>query len=311
MKESNLLIADFKDGNFSAIPSFPHPTQRSVMPVVAMKGNTMRPVGTCFAIANQGLVLTARHVIDDALGLSDGAQWDGETWLAVLYAAEPEEGDDADVLGGPLPVEKVNFFPSFDIAVMHLKLPVRVDTNEPLRMPTHRLSPGIPREGEYCFALGYHSMNWKGSDEGLCSIEIRQSYSISRGQIKQVHFPRRDNYSHTFPCFEVSARFDGGMSGGPVIGETGSVVGVVCSSMGDPDDEGHISYVSLIGGALFLQLEAITLDGKTKKCWLYDFVKGGAVMLDSTAEALRIEQSNDTLEIDFGDGRIMNAILGT
>ena len=61
------LVANFADADFVTISSFPHPTQMTVMPVVAMKGDYVRAVGTCFAISSQGLVLTARHVIEDAL----------------------------------------------------------------------------------------------------------------------------------------------------------------------------------------------------------------------------------------------------
>ena len=65
------LVADFGKENFTKVGPFPHPTQMSVMPVVAMKGQHIRAVGTCFAISTHGLVMTARHVLEDALGLDD------------------------------------------------------------------------------------------------------------------------------------------------------------------------------------------------------------------------------------------------
>ena len=42
-------LADFADEDFVTIRSFPHMTQMTVMPVVAMKGDNVRAVGTCFA----------------------------------------------------------------------------------------------------------------------------------------------------------------------------------------------------------------------------------------------------------------------
>ena len=35
-----------------------------------------------------------------------------------------------------------------------------------------------------------------------------------------------------FPCYHVGARFDAGMSGGPVFDEYGSLCGLVCASLG-------------------------------------------------------------------------------
>ena len=67
-------LADFADEDFVTIRSFPHMTQMTVMPVVAMKGDNVRAVGTCFAISSQGLVLTARHVIEDALKIGGGGK---------------------------------------------------------------------------------------------------------------------------------------------------------------------------------------------------------------------------------------------
>ena len=48
------LVADFADADFVTIRPFPHSSQMAIMPVVAMKGDYVRPVGTCFAISSQG-----------------------------------------------------------------------------------------------------------------------------------------------------------------------------------------------------------------------------------------------------------------
>jgi hypothetical protein len=48
----------------------------------------------------------------------------------------------------------------------------------------------------------------------------------------------------SFPCFQVNARFDHGMSGGPVFDETGCLVGVICASLPGEDGAEHVSYVA-------------------------------------------------------------------
>jgi S1-C subfamily serine protease len=303
-------VADFSDDNFATISGFPHLTQMSVMPIVAYHKDEIRPLGTCFAISNHGIVLTARHVIDEALSIvpelgkmqpADG--W----WVGALYAAEPLPHDTSGNLnGGILPARTVNFQNELDIAAIHLNLPTNTITNELLRMPALRLSPGLPKKGENCFAMGYHAMT---CDKGIVSAHsLTQSYSSSKGTINEIYLPRRDSSMLRFPCFETTSRFDGGMSGGPIIGENGNVIGVVCSTISAPDDIRHTSYGSLIAPALLLQMEAMDNDGKIRKAFLHDFVEGGSIVTDETKKALIIKRTNNTLEIRLGNGTIRSVL---
>lgn len=297
------LLADFLNEDFTPITDFPHVTQCSIMPVVAMRGNKFIPMGTCFSISNQGLVLTARHVIDEILAMNDGEKSPADHWwVGALYAAKPEINQETTtgLTGGILIANKVHFSSSLDIAAIHLNLPVNEDTNKPLRMPAHRLSPAIPDIGSKCLAIGYHSMKCTIPNDGVHTHQVIQSYSASRGQIEEIHFPHRDLSNLTFPCFQVSMRLDAGMSGGPVINENGNVIGVVCSSLGSPEMGGFISYASLIGPSLLLQITGQGSDGIIGQKFLYDFIVGGSVLLDNTADKIKVERAANALSIDFG-----------
>lgn len=295
------LIADFSNGDFPTVQSFPHPIQTSVMPVVAYRGRDFIPLGTCFAISNHGLALTARHVIEEFEAIAASGDGPDPWWIGALYAAHPAPHHDVpDLLGGILPAHKIHLNDSLDIAVIHLHLPIDTVTNETLRVPALKISPGLPKVGSRCFAVGYHSMEWK--DCSNADAQVFQKFSASRGEIRQLHSPRRDAAVLNFPCFETSARFDGGMSGGPIMGKNGSVIGVVCSSYGSPEENGHISYGSLIGPALFVRAEAKLADGSEGQVFLYDFVSGGAVVTDHTMAELRATRGAKTLHIDLGDG---------
>ena len=132
--------------------------------------------------------------------------------------------------------------------------------------------------------------------ETLINIHtIEQSFSASSGVIEEIHFPCRDKALLNFPCFRTSSRFDSGMSGAPIIGENGCVIGVVCSSFKFFEGEGYISYGSLIGPALFLMINAT--EGQV---FLYDFVSGGAVKTDETIKMLGVHRQANILEINFG-----------
>lgn len=306
MSKSKMLLADFSTGEFARIPDFPHPTQMSVMPVVAYRDNQIKMLGTCFAISNHGLVITARHVLDVAVritGWSTGQprKHDKEWWVGALYVSKPIPGEDEhNLLGGIIPANKIHMSGSLDIGVMHLNLPMRKDDQTLLTMPALRLSPALPNIGDRCIATGYHSMKSEPATDSVHRYAVEQSYSASRGVVEELHFPYRDKAYLNFPCFRTSSRFDPGMSGAPILGENGDVMGVVCSSFGDLDGQGYISYGSLIGPALLLQFDAADVEGTIKPCFLHDFVTGGSVATNETIDQLRISRQENTLEIYFG-----------
>lgn len=270
------------------------------MPVVAVRGTEYRTVGTCFAIANQGLVLTARHVIEEGLRPTNAPHEEGQWSLGVLYVAEPISADDVDdpsnLLGGFISATKMYVNNDLDIGVIHLNLPVNVKTGASLNMPAHVIGTAIPSVGSYCFGFGYHSVSWTEVDEGKVNHALAQTYSASRGKVVEVHFPRRDSSSLRWPCFRTTARFDKGMSGGPVIGSEGNVIGVVCSSF-ETDGE-YISYVSIAALSLLLRLESATASGVQNK-FLYDFVVGGAVKISKT-DGFKVQRDENSVAINYG-----------
>jgi hypothetical protein len=282
------------------------------MTVVAYRGEEVRPLGTCFGISSHGLALTARHVVDDALSLGPIGQLahDGQWWLGALYVRERAPGEDVeDLFGGMLPARKVHLCADLDIAVIALDLPINTASGESLHLSSLRLSPGLPTVGQPCWGLGYHSMNATVRPDKKYHVELFQSYSATRGVIDEIHFPRRDA-GLSFPCFRTSARFDGGMSGGPIMDMKGNAIGVICSSFGAPEDGGHISYGSLIGPALLIQVEAKFAAGETGMTFLHDFVLGGSVELDAAVRDLQFIRESQRLTLDFGSlPRLSNVLV--
>ena len=115
------------------------------MPIIAFRDEEVRPVGTCFAISSQGLVLTARHVIDEALHPTrEQAGDEGPWWIGALHTAAPVGESGPNVIGGILPAVTVHINDILDIAIIHLNLPINITTNEMLRVPQLRISPGFP-----------------------------------------------------------------------------------------------------------------------------------------------------------------------
>lgn len=67
---------------------------------------------------------------------------------------------------------------------------------------------------------------------------------------------------YNFPCFEVNARFELGMSGGLVINERSEVCGIVCGSLpAGSEDEEHVSYVTMLWPMMVIPVRAGLIPG--------------------------------------------------
>ena len=178
------LLANFEDGDLATIGPFPHQTQMSIMPVVAMKGQYLRGVGTCFVVSSQGLVMTARHVIEDALEIDDnGEKKDPDLGIGAVYAAEPGRehlGKVPDLLGGPLPAHKVYFSGSHDIALMQLRLPRRRETG--------RDTPHAATEAGHAHSFGGRTLC--GDRLPRDGLETSDGTPYPRGRSKLFGFSR-------------------------------------------------------------------------------------------------------------------------
>jgi Trypsin-like peptidase domain len=105
-----------------------------------------------------------------------------------------------------------------------------------------------PREGTRIGGFGYHSSHIEATEEnGVVHVIWKDSPTTTIGEVIQVHHGRRDSFRLTYPCFQTNARFDGGMSGGPVFDEKGHLCGLVCSNLPPSSpEEFHVSYVCML-----------------------------------------------------------------
>lgn len=304
-----IATIDLASGDFQTMPTFTD-VQMSIMPLIHRRGDELRGLGTCFAISNQGICLTARHVIDEAFPDLQGDQIsakDGE--LFALYIGQPQGSDpEAPLNGGLLQVDKIYFSPDLDIAALSLRMMSNTETGALIKMPACPLGVAPPVVGTSCLAVGYHKMVW-ATDEALVTVE--QGFAATRGIVEELHIPRRDSSQLTFPCFRTSAHYPGGMSGAPVFSEDGNVRGVVCSEFEtDGHNEGYISYASLVGPALLLVLEGNDGPGQPAgQRFLADFARGGAIRADLTGAPLERGETDCTVVI--GGAAIRNQFPAT
>ena len=155
--------------------------------------------------------------------------------------------------------------PGSDLAFLHvLSNPRRSDPESPLRRNAPVVNPFPPHVGERVAAFGYRRSSARASrsSDGELNIVLDGEFMSSVGVVREVHEWRRDRAMLPFPCFRVSARFDAGMSGGPVFDEYGSLCGLVCANVDGSHEYGDpISYVTTLWPLFTLIVDGDRGDG--------------------------------------------------
>lgn len=216
--------------------------------LVAFRDEHYDPMGSAIQI-RPNLLLTARHVIDDYFAKLDGRTF--EPGMEARFAAWAiQELMDGRIFR--LPIKNVWLSTGSDLALLGV---ASIPDRRPM-LVTMSMSP--PSVGTRVFAFGYHDCSVAVDGD---TVTIARKGSTSVGTVAEIHDQRRDNHSITWPCFRVDARFDGGMSGGPVFNEEGHLCGLVCACM-PPDEPGgpYVSYVTSLWPMLAIEME-VARDG--------------------------------------------------
>lgn len=211
------------------------------------------PSGTAVMIG-PGIAMTARHVIEDFFKQYDNREFiegkphSTERGTFSLLALHP--------LSGAQWVVNLNYFikEKPDIAFLWL-----LPDNEQAKNRTSifaTINLDFPLLGKGIFAYGFTDI--EGHDPGP-TIDfgngMKRVLVYSTGIVKEIHDEYRDTGRLSFPCFQTDARFDGGMSGGPVFNENKEVIGLVCSSLpATAEFEEHISYASILWPSMLIPI---------------------------------------------------------
>lgn len=206
------------------------------------------PMGTAFFGAPY-LALTARHVIDEIfLRFQECLPWEACGDLRFgLQVGHSYPG--VGLLKWDVMAYGIS--QSIDVAALVVEPEQYLPPGFAWHLPRFDVLP--PRLGSQLVSFGYprSTHRFDGAAEAKIGIDPR----TATGQVLEVHPRYRDASMLPFPCLHTNARFDPGMSGGPVFNEDGRICGVVTSNLppvvpGEP----HSSYVSLIWPALGLGL---------------------------------------------------------
>lgn len=204
-------------------------------------------IGTAAMIASN-LAVTAGHVIDDILVRFGQGQLDGGKPVISGYAIRLYQ-----IMPGPEYVVWQVFTVvkclESDLALLHLGLFKRSHPDRPIAWrtpPVHFTNPGV---GTAIAAFGYHSSQVEITPDqnGTYHLALHDKPTTSTGVVEEILSSGQPFGKFTFPCYRVAARFDGGMSGGPVFDGEGVLRGIISGTLSSGDGiDLPISYVCML-----------------------------------------------------------------
>ncbi|MGE2816179.1 S1 family peptidase [Mycobacterium heidelbergense] len=263
----------------------------AIVPVVVMSANRIQCIGTAFNISPFGVWVTAAHVMDeaDALVASTPGSNVGLVWVGSGVGENV-----VDLLGGAIPINFCDRRPSSDLALLRTDL--RRQNGHLYPLPHLNLSARMRRVGTPIAGLGYTRFNIQSditNSDGR-RIVVEPNFHMATGEVTRLYPERRDSAMLPSACFETSARFDGGMSGGPLICQDGWVCGVVSTGGLGSDDDGYTSFASATPVIFLLELQ----EGAQTQS-VYEMVQRGLVIADQYFPNLEIVEQGERVGISF------------
>jgi hypothetical protein len=203
----------------------PNPVGHTFALITHGEDQVWRVVGTGFYITENGLFVTARHVIEEICVAGK------QTAPLLIVHLRSDTG-----LFGPTewllrPIMQCWLAEQADIALGVAAPTINNETGEELSHWAWRLSWSIPSIGA---SVGTYAFPGKGrgSNDGRSFIFRADSYA---GGVRDVG-EHRDAVVMPFPYIQVDFRMHGATSGGPIISD-GRVIGVNCTEYAPYDDQ--------------------------------------------------------------------------
>lgn len=201
------------------------------------KKKSCKPVGTAFLISENGLFITAKHVLTLR----------GKIKNPKLFGIYPANDHSVP----KYPVKKVILSDDADIGLGILELKSNKKAKVFRLECKPHLCSTIPSEGEVVSTCVYrdNSYFFRPSHKLKPKVEYKWEF----GTVRKYYPDGRDSYLLPGPCVETQMTLRSGVSGGPIINNDGFIIGVNSTSFSGHDRD--ISYFSPIAPILNLPFE--------------------------------------------------------
>lgn len=175
--------------------------------ILANHPDHLQPIGTGFAIGRY-LLVTAAHVFDDTTLTGRGS-------YAIRFRPTGAHGT-------PILWSHARFEGIYDTR-LDLGLGI-IAPPDPAAFPLDFTPPAV---GDTVLTLGFPDTQYSYRDgENIINVNP----AAATGTIIEFHPEIRDSVMCPFPCYTATMQVPGGLSGGPVFGRSGGVIGVNVSS---------------------------------------------------------------------------------
>jgi len=272
------------------------PVEQAVLPLVQETGGKLSGLGTGFIINPSGLFITATHVLEEAqkhvIRRVDerGKAYDEYRVFGLCLPENPSsENETSPILrfefgysnGNRVPDDGIRRY--FDLAYGWL------NARNCLPLYPFCIRPAMPKVGARIAAVGYYEMEGAVEfyDDKPIALNYRHKTAVSVGKVTRVFYDRHPELSFNFfPCFETDAEIQPGMSGGPIIDESGNVCGITCFG-GD--------FLPAVCAAIWPIFSSPIRDrtsaGPVRPTdrTLYDLAKDGSILVDDTIDRLTLK----------------------
>jgi hypothetical protein len=251
----------------------------TVVPVIYRRNRVDVSIeGTAFCVgaspnSTESLYVTARHVVEclDPVDVAIQPR-------VLIHGNEIQSDGVAPRHLHAVPITRVVMAENFcDVAL------VVVDrrgtaVNQTVPKPL-QISCAEPIVGDHCMALGYPQLVG----------DLRYNLLGCRGPIEEVHADKRDSSFITYPSFRVESEYQPSMSGGPIVTDDGSVIGVVSTGVETGDDP-PIGYGACLASILELRVSLLDGDKVRREFSVPDLMNDGYIpRTTANAEMIRSE----------------------
>lgn len=229
-----------------------------------------KPIGTAIAIAPQ-LILTAKHVVDGIWKPHHLWREDKRSESALL-AFQVLPG----VTGALWYAKNAYFSPHTDLVLLDVFPYSESASSYKWRKVVISFAP--PSIGQVVLGFGYSGGHIQADGDQWEGLRWDIHPRTTQGRVVAIHHAGRDRGFCSFPCFEMSARTEPGMSGGPLFDEFGRLCALVCGGGLDREDGTAIRYGTLLWPLLLLEGIRGRFEGETEQLFsFYQLVKRGGV----------------------------------
>lgn len=234
----------------------------AIAPIIAqdLKSNQFRIIGTGFFVGHQGIMVTAKHVLDD---VRPNGKVNGP--IGVCHMLE----NDTYILRN---IKQSFEYPDSDVAVVVLDQPKHKQTGHILTNKAVHLSFNDCSIGDDVCTFAYPKSVVQS--DGVKHI-MHFSSTFFEGKLVKEFPNGRDKGMLPNPCWQTNMHIHGGASGGPVFNKQGHVIGINSTSL---TIDTSCSFISTISHIRDLSIRNISLNGSKAKDYSFEqLIKLGVI----------------------------------